>query len=42
MMTNFVAVFINTAIIPLLLKASIFGVEPALYLSSPIPPLQNA
>lgn len=39
MIKIFVSLFINTALITLLLKASIFGFTLSLYLSSPIPPL---
>lgn len=42
MIKQFTAVFINTALITLLLKANIFGFIPAKYLSSVVPQLQTA
>lgn len=35
----FISLFVNTALITLILKANIYGFELSYYLSSPIPPL---
>ncbi|CAD8150635.1 unnamed protein product [Paramecium pentaurelia] len=38
----FISLFVNTALITLILKANIYGFKLSYYLSSPIPPLQSA
>ncbi|CAD8057214.1 unnamed protein product [Paramecium sonneborni] len=38
----FISLFVNTALITLILKANIYGFQLSYYLSSPIPPLQQA
>lgn len=41
-MNLFFAMFINTAIITLLLQANIYGFKPAIVVSAPIPPLMDS